>query len=542
MAPPDLDPRRQLLWRMQDFAQGRGLEVGPLYDPIVRRGEGDVRYVDVQDQAGLRRYYADHPGIPLESIPEIDYTLIKADGRTVSLVEAARSGAPFDWVVASHVVEHIPDLIGWLAELAELVVDGGSMVLVVPDRRFTFDVHRPPTTVGQILEAHHEGARRPGIRAVYDHYSSAVDYNVSDLWNGVLPTFANRCHPSGDVREWMSKAVAGEYVDSHVWLFTPDSFVEQMRELRGDRTVVLVRRRDGTDRAVRERVPGAAASYPQDAGLAPGAGRRGPARRRHARLAGRAGGRPGPTRGGAGRPEPGPRGVQERLRRRVERLAARSEQQQARLRARDEQLLRRDRTIARLRSALESRDQELTAIRTSRRWRLASAVATAPAAVGRLVRRQGPDEVSEPRPDAGSQGPDATRDPPGQAAPGGQRCFCPVGPSQGLVGSAALTPHAGPGPLQPLLDPSEAAFGPRQLSSGLVEVPAHDPMQVLHPAVGVGTGLGQRLLEMRDAVVALAHADFRQKAPAQSTISIGSSIPRALRKSSTALAHAGTAP
>ena len=115
-------------------------------------------------------------------------------------------------------------------------------------------------------------------------------------------------------------------------------------------------------------------------------------------------------------------------------------------------------------------------------------------------------------------------------------------PAQRLVGSTALTPHPAPGPLEPLLDPSEAAFGPRQPSSGLVEVPAHDPMQVVQGALGVGPGLGQRLLETRDAVVALAHEDFRQNAPAQSTISIGSSIPRALRKSSTALAHAGTAP
>jgi len=404
VAPPDLDPRRQLLWQLQDFAQGRGLEVGPLYDPIVRRGEGDVRYVDVQDQAGLRLYYADHPGIPLESIPEIDYTLIKADGRTVSLVEACRSGAPFDWVVASHVVEHIPDLIGWLAELAELVVDGGSMVLVVPDRRFTFDVHRPPTTVGQVLEAHHEGALRPGIRAVYDHYSSAVDYDVSDLWNGVLPTFANRCHPSGDVREWLSKAVAGEYVDSHVWLFTPDSFVEQMRELREtgqsswyvdameptapseNEFRVRLRRIPRTQDAVQEPADEVRPSGAMPDWLAEQAAGRA---RRVAELEGL---------------NLALEASKQRLRRRVERLAARSQQQQARLHARDEQLQRRDRTIARLRSALESRDQELAAIRTSRRWRLASAVATAPAAVGRLVRRQGPDEVSEPQAGRGKPG------------------------------------------------------------------------------------------------------------------------------------------
>ncbi len=164
-------PRRQRLWELQDFSPGRGLEIGPLHDAIVRKDQADVRYVDIQDQAGLRAYYDDHTGIPVETIPEIDYPLTQPDGRIASLVEACSAGAPFDWVVASHVVEHVPDLIGWLAQLGEVVVDGGSLVLVVPDRRYCFDVHRPPTSVGAMLEAHLLGAVRPGVRAVYDNYS-----------------------------------------------------------------------------------------------------------------------------------------------------------------------------------------------------------------------------------------------------------------------------------------------------------------------------------------------------------------------------------
>src|SRR6185436_9508930 len=105
--------------------------------------EADVRYVDVLDRDGLVAHYADD-GVDTDRIPEIDFPLIQPDGRTLGLAEAAAPGAPYDWVVASHVVEHVPDLIGWLADLAELTADGAALVLVVPDRRYTFDALRPP--------------------------------------------------------------------------------------------------------------------------------------------------------------------------------------------------------------------------------------------------------------------------------------------------------------------------------------------------------------------------------------------------------------
>jgi len=226
------DPRRSRLWALQDFSQGRGLEVGPLHEAIVGRDEADVRYVDVHDQAGLRAYYADDPLVPTEAIPEIDYTLLKADGRGVSLAEACREGAPFDWVVASHVVEHVPDVVGWLEDLAELVTDDGALVLMVPDRRYCFDVHRPPTTTGQMLEAHELRAGRPSTRAIYDYFSAAVETDVRQLWDGVPPEYPQRMYSIEQALGKVEQGRSGTYVDCHVWLFTPESFVEQMHELR----------------------------------------------------------------------------------------------------------------------------------------------------------------------------------------------------------------------------------------------------------------------------------------------------------------------
>jgi hypothetical protein len=227
----DLDPRRRALWGLLDFSSGQGLEIGPLNNPMIRKDEAAVRYVDIQDQAGLRAYYEGHAGVPVDDIPEIDFPLTQPDGRIASLVEATKAGAPFDWAVASHVVEHIPDLIGWLGELGEVVVDGGALVLIVPDRRYCFDFHRPPTSVGAMLEAHLLEAVRPGARAVYDHYSRAVQGTSIDLWHGMVPDYTMRFHSLAEAENLVEESLTS-YVDSHVWLFTPAGFVEQLHELR----------------------------------------------------------------------------------------------------------------------------------------------------------------------------------------------------------------------------------------------------------------------------------------------------------------------
>ena len=229
-----MDPRRQLYWDLHDFSVGHGLEVGPLHRPMVQRDEGDVSYVDVLDREGLLEHYANDPHVPDDDIPEIDFHLIE-DGETRSLVEATKAGAPFDWVMASHVIEHVPDLVGWLAEVAEIVKDGGLLVLAIPDKRYCFDAHRPPTTVGELLAANHAGDVRPSIRAVYDHFSSAVDYNAVELWRGNAPTYASRIHSVEEAHRHVAETIGGKYVDCHVWLFTPDSFLYQMRELRQSR-------------------------------------------------------------------------------------------------------------------------------------------------------------------------------------------------------------------------------------------------------------------------------------------------------------------
>jgi hypothetical protein len=224
--------RREVFERYQDLSRGVGLEIGPLDSPIAQRPDCDVRYVDVHDRAGLQAHYADNYGVILEMIPEIDFPLI-VDGESRSLLEAASPGGPYDWVIASHVIEHVPDVIGWLEQLAEMTVDHGRLLLIVPDRRYSFDRRRPATTTGQALEAYERGDTRPGTRALFDHFGSAVGVNTAALRAGGRPPgVRRRIHDLAYVQDKLERARAGEYVDAHVWTFTPRSLVELLTDLR----------------------------------------------------------------------------------------------------------------------------------------------------------------------------------------------------------------------------------------------------------------------------------------------------------------------
>lgn len=217
------------MFSLFDPSVGIGLEIGPLNAPVVARDRAQVRYVDVMSRDQLVRHYAEHQGFPVDDIVDPDYVLLPDDGVMRSLPEAVGADQRFGWLVACHVVEHVPDLVSWLQEVGEVLTDDGMLILAVPDRRFSFDVDRSPTSVGQLLSAYERRQQRPSVRAVYDHYSRCMHINVAHVWAGGAA--GPRMYDPVTAQGWADRARAGEYVDCHVWVWSPDELVEQLGEL-----------------------------------------------------------------------------------------------------------------------------------------------------------------------------------------------------------------------------------------------------------------------------------------------------------------------
>lgn len=230
MTATPLSIRREQVMKLADFTSGRGLEIGPLNQPLLTKDVADVRYVDVFSGTHLRAHYAQDPNVDVEDIPDIDFVLSSQDG-VQDLSNAVRPAAPYAWVVASHVIEHVPDVITWLSQIAEITEDGATLLLVVPDRRFCFDILRPATTMGQMLQAYELEEKSPSVRAVYDHFRSHVTVDAAEAWQGFVPSNDSRTFNLTGVMTQLRLAREGQYVDSHVWAFTPASFVEQLTEL-----------------------------------------------------------------------------------------------------------------------------------------------------------------------------------------------------------------------------------------------------------------------------------------------------------------------
>ena len=223
------DGRSARLVGSLDLGALTGLELGPLTNPVVARARGDIRYLDHVDTDALRARYATHKGFDVEAIVDIDYA---SDGR--SIAETVGADAPFDYVVASHVIEHVPDLIAWLADLRAVLRDDGVVALAVPDQRRCFDALRQPTVLADVVDAHLSGATAPTARQVFDHYFSAVQWGGRIVWDVAAPIGELApVHPESEAMERASDADAGgDYDDVHCWVFTPRSFVRLMAGLR----------------------------------------------------------------------------------------------------------------------------------------------------------------------------------------------------------------------------------------------------------------------------------------------------------------------
>src|SRR4029453_9903048 len=147
--PPSgaLDARARIAAR---FLSGHGLEIGALHNPLPLPPEAPVRYVDRLPVHELRTHYPELDGFPLVE-PAV---LAEADALTP--VETASEA----FVVCNHVLEHMRDPLGPLAEWLRVLQPGGHLYVSIPDRANPFDRLRERTSFDHLLQDRAGGGRR----------------------------------------------------------------------------------------------------------------------------------------------------------------------------------------------------------------------------------------------------------------------------------------------------------------------------------------------------------------------------------------------
>jgi SAM-dependent methyltransferase len=220
----------RLAWLMHDLNEDstrRGLEIGALNNPTPVPNGISVEYVDYASTEHLQQF-PHEATVRRADIVNVDHvwpgsgSLAQICGR-----------ADYDFVIASHVIEHVPNVLGWFEGIYGVLRPGGVFNLAIPDCRYTFDIRRKTSTLGEMLEAYLHSYTKPSVRQLFDHTYDAAAVALGAPWS---PTFDLDSVPrySGDNALELALAQSriaiaqDHYFDSHCWIFTPRSFLDRI--------------------------------------------------------------------------------------------------------------------------------------------------------------------------------------------------------------------------------------------------------------------------------------------------------------------------
>ena len=213
--------RRTALLADVNLHATRGLEIGPLTAALVSKEEGRVEYIDHLSTEELRKKYAQESTIDVNKIPVIDHVL--EEGK----LPRHLIGGNYDYIVASHVFEHLPNPLGWMRDCASILRPGGCLALVVPDKRFTFDYSRTLTTLAEWIESDLLDQRRPSPRQIVEAATCSARIEAGITWQRA-PKPDELAGSGADVDAFgLLKAEEGcnDYLDVHCTVYVPSTFL-----------------------------------------------------------------------------------------------------------------------------------------------------------------------------------------------------------------------------------------------------------------------------------------------------------------------------
>ena len=216
----------------------RGLEIGPSHSPIAAKRNGYcVESVDWLSEDELKEHYK-NAGVNLEEIEPVDY--IWKGG---SYYELIRKDNYYDYIIASHMIEHSTNFCGFLNDCSKLLKQNGILRLAVPDKRYCFDHYRMTTGLAEVVDNAHMPDRLQSVGNVAEYYMNVVKRKGSLSWEKPFLPIVNDImnhrtedftfvHDRNTALDGMKRVGKGEYIDIHHYVFTPASFELLIHDLR----------------------------------------------------------------------------------------------------------------------------------------------------------------------------------------------------------------------------------------------------------------------------------------------------------------------
>jgi SAM-dependent methyltransferase len=214
--------RQDLSYYVSDMdVSKRILEIGPLANPIFTKRDANIFYADIRSTDEIKELYAKDSNVNVNDVCSIDFVIKDSYEKSLNHVDK------FDYVVSSHVLEHVPRIIEFFQDIATILNKDGMLYFVLPDHRYCFDHFRVPTSFAEAYFIHSQDIKIPPWRV----FDAALEYiSLNDprrLWSkdGIAKETLSRRNTFENAVKALDQVLEGQYVDAHFSVFSPKSFV-----------------------------------------------------------------------------------------------------------------------------------------------------------------------------------------------------------------------------------------------------------------------------------------------------------------------------
>ena len=217
--------RRKLIQRKIPIKKARILEIGALDCPTFGPQEVNVKFMDwftTEENVALMEKTKHHNP---KSVVPVNYPIKKT-------AFSEELDQKFDLIIANHVIEHIPDVIGWINELEKSLTPNGKIFLSIPDLNRTFDIIRPETDVVELMRCHHEKLEQPSFHQILRSIYYWRPIQESDTWSkdDLSPRLKAKRFPLSEaIRRAKKLHITG--TSAHCSVFSHDTFSALWDEL-----------------------------------------------------------------------------------------------------------------------------------------------------------------------------------------------------------------------------------------------------------------------------------------------------------------------
>jgi SAM-dependent methyltransferase len=178
---------------------GVGIEIGAFNHPFPLSPGAQVSYLDVITPQRAKELF---PEIDPAGLVQVD-RIIDLDGDGLGYL----GDHALDFVIMSHVIEHLANPVRAIKEAFRVLAIGGRLMIVVPDRDFTFDRLRATTSFEHLWDDYVNGVTASSDAHYLDYLKSAGPHHLSEPTERLVATL-----------RWARE----RREHSHVW--TSDSF------------------------------------------------------------------------------------------------------------------------------------------------------------------------------------------------------------------------------------------------------------------------------------------------------------------------------